>query len=330
MKQLVTGYNLHIKTEIPESLFRQYLDEEIHFWHQPVDTGCWHSNSLEIDAGKTFLEFKKFQNGSFLGSEINWLRKNHIDLVLSDVASMPIKAAYSLGIPSVLIGNFTWHDIYSHLSGAAKQKGLLQNLEEEYSCADLQILPQCHLIPSLAKESREVGFLAEKGRDIRHALEEYLDISFTGKTLVFIYLGEQGTHSVLWGNLPQNRDCLFITRDSIGQTVPGLYKLNDRFRFPDLITSADVVCTKGGYSTLASAFASNKPVISCERRDFHEFKAIREYLHRTRTGVIIEDDDFYKANWQTAIKTALGLTVKDKVPLNGEVEILETVRQILS
>lgn len=329
MKQLLTGFRLHIKTEVPEPLFRQYLDKKINYWQQPVDTGCRHSNSLEIDAEKTFQEFKNFQNGPFLESEIHWLHKNKIDLVLSDVASMPIKAAHRLGIPSVLIGNFTWHDIYSHLSEAGEQKSLLQNLKEEYSCADLQILPQCHLIPSLAKESREVGFLAEKGRDIRHALEEYLDISFTGKTLVFIYLGEQGTHSVLWGNLPQNRDCLFITRDPIGPAV-GLYLLDDRFRFPDLIASADVVCTKGGYSTLGSAFASNKPVISCERRDFHEFEAIREYLHRTRTGVIIEDDDFYQANWQTAIKTALGLTVKDKVPLNGEVEILETVRQILS
>ena len=66
------------------------------------------------------------------------------------------------------------------------------------------------------------------------------------------------------------------------------------------------------------------------RKDFYEFEAIREYLQKTQTGVIIEDDDFYQGNWQTAIKTALGLTVKDKVPLNGEVKILEALHQILA
>ena len=91
-----------------------------------------------------------------------------------------------------------------------------------------------------------------------------------------------------------------------------------------------MVCTKGGYSTLGSAFASHKPVITCGRKDFYEFEAIREYLQKTQIGVIIEDDDFYQGNWQTAIKTALSLTVKDKVPLNGEVEILVAVRQMLS
>jgi hypothetical protein len=89
------------------------------------------------------------------------------------------------------------------------------------------------------------------------------------------------------------------------------------------------VCTKGGYSTLGSAFASHKPVITCERHDFYEFEAIREYLLKTQTGVIIADEDFYQGHWQAAIKTALSLTVKDKIPLNGEIEILETVHQML-
>ncbi len=259
-----------------------------------------------------------------------WLKQNQIALVLSDVASMPVKAAHDVGIPSILIGNFTWHDIYSHLPGAEEHQHLLQMLEEEYRCADLHILPQCHLPPLQVEKSKEVGFLAQKGQDIRKGLEQHLDISFAGKTLVFIYLGLLGTNSVLWNNLSQHKDCLYLTRDPIEQSVPGLHILDDRFNFPDLIASVDVVCTKGGYSTLGSAFANHKPVITCERHDFYEFEAIRKYLLKTQTGVIIADEDFYHGNWQPAIKTALNLTVKDKVPLNGEIEILETVHQMLS
>ena len=330
LRQLVIDFNVHIKSEIQESLFTKYFKENIRYWPQSVDTGCQHSNSLEVDSEETFRKFKTFQDHSMIEAEKTWLKENQIALVLSDVASMPVKAAHDLGIPSILIGNFTWHDIYSHLPGAEDQKHLLQVLQEEYNCADLQILPQCHLPASLTRKSKEVGFIAQKGRDIRKNIEQHLQISFADKTLVFIYLGQYGAQSVLWENLSQNKDCLCLTRDPIEQSVPGLYILDDRFDFPDLIASVDVVCTKGGYSTIGSAFASHKPVVTCERHDFYEFEAIREYLLKTQTGVIIADEDFYQGNWQRSIKTALSLTVKDKVPLNGEIEIVETVHQMLS
>jgi hypothetical protein len=330
LNQLASDFNVHIKSEIPRPLFSLGLDKNFTHWPQPVDTGCRHSGSLAVDVAETFKSFKNFQDRSMIDAEKNWLCDNHIGLVLSDVASMPVKAAHDFGIPSILIGNFTWHDIYRHLPGAEKQTQLLQTLEEEYRCADVQILPQCHLPSSLVRESKEVGFLAQKGQNIRKSLEQYLNICFAGKILVFIYLGEYGTHSVLWENIAQHEDCLYLTRDPINQAVPGLYILDDRFTFPDLIASVDVVFTKGGYSTLGSAFASHKPVITCKRHDFYEFQAIREYLLKTQTGVIIEDDDFYQGNWQRAIKTALALTVKDRVPLNGEIEISKIVRQMLS
>jgi hypothetical protein len=328
LNQLIVGFNLHIKSEVSEFLFKQYPDAS--YWHQPVDTGCKHAISFKIDPEETFKSFEAFQNRSRVEAEKTWLRENQIDLVLSDIASMPLKAAHSLGIPTILIGNFTWHDIYSYLPGAEKQKHLLQDLEEEYTCADLQILPQCHFSKSLAKNKKEVGFIAKKGKDIRKGLEQNLNLNFEDKTLVFIYLGEYGTQSVLWKNLSQHSDCIYLTRDPIKQAIPNLHILDDRFDFSDLIASANLVCTKGGYSTLGSAFSSHKPVITCERKDFYEFKAIREYLHKTQTGVIIEDKDFYHGNWQTAIKASLSLTVKNKVPLDGEKEILESVHQMLS
>ncbi len=308
-------------------MFKQF--PEICYWFQPIDVGCKHANSLTVEAEETFKSFKTFQKNSKIEAEKSWLIENQVDLVLSDIASMPLKAAHSLSIPTILIGNFTWHDIYSYLPGAKEQKHLLQDLKEEYACADLQILPQCHFTQSLAKNSREVGFIAKKGQNIRKDLELYLDILFSNKTLVFIYLGQYGTQSVLWENLSRHKNCLYLTRDHIKQVIPNLKFLDNRFEFPDLMASVDLISTKGGYSTLGSAFSSQKPVITCERKDFYEFKAIREYLQKTQTGVILDDEDFYQGNWQPAIKTALNLTVKDKVPLNGEIEILESIYQML-
>ncbi|MBT6902367.1 MAG: hypothetical protein HOA32_15330, partial [Nitrospina sp.] len=116
LKQLASDFNVHIKSQVSKSLFTQHLGEGVNHWLQSIDAGCRHiNNSLQVDPEETFKNFENFQGQSTIEAEKNWLRENQIALVLSDVASMPVKAAYDVGIPSILIGNFTWHDIYSHL-----------------------------------------------------------------------------------------------------------------------------------------------------------------------------------------------------------------------
>ncbi len=241
---------------------------------------------------------------------------------------MPLKAASQLKLPSILIGNFTWHDIYSHLPQTKNQSILIQSLAEEYSHANVQILPQCHLDNKIIEHKREVGFLTNTGKNIRNRLEHHLGINSENKTLVFIYLGEHGTQSVTWENLESIKDCQFLTRDPIDH--PAVTTIDEAFTYQDLIASSDIILTKGGYSTLSTAFANHKPVITCERNDFYEFEAIREYLQKREIGILINDRQFYQGDWQEHIKEALKLTVKNKVPLNGEIEISEIIRQMLS
>jgi len=243
---------------------------------------------------------------------------------------MPLKAGSRLKIPTILIGNFTWHDIYSHLPGANRKSKLVNFLAEEYSHATLQILPQCHLQNQIIKNKKEVGFISNRGKNIRNELEVYLGKKAENKILVFIYLGENGTRSVDWKHLDKNKDCFFITRDPIHHSSQSLSVLYERFSYYDLIASSDITLTKGGYSTLAATFANHKPVVTCGRNDFFEFKAIQEYLHKKKIGIVIKDKEFYNVNWQESIKDALKLTVKNKVPLNGEIEIANIVGQILS
>ena len=239
-----------------------------------------------------------------------------------------MKAAGNLKIPAILIGNFTWHDIYSHFPEAKTETYLIQSLAEEYSQATLQILPQCHLDNKIIHHQKEVGFIGNNGKNIRNDLISLLGKTAENKTLVFIYLGEHGTRMVNWENLRNNKDCLFLSRDPIKH--PAIHFIDEKFSYHDLIASSDIILTKGGYSTLATAFANHKPVVTCERNDFYEFEAVREYLQNRQIGIIVKSAPFYRGDWQEPIKEALKLTVKNKVPLNGEIEIAEIVQQMLS
>jgi len=304
------------------------LSQNFNHIQQNVDAGCQHSDSLQIDTKKSFRNLKLFFASARLKEEETWLTDNKIDLVISDVASLPMKAAGNLKIPTILIGNFTWYDIYSHFPEAKNETHLIQSLAEEYSHSTLQILPQCHLDNKVIHHKKEVGFIANNGKNMRNDLVSFLGKKAENKFLVFIYLGEHGTRTVNWSNLRNNKDCLFLTRDPIKH--PDVHFIDDKFSYHDLIASSDITLTKGGYSTLATSFANHKPVITCERDDFYEFKAVREYLQKRQIGIIVKSAPFKQGDWQEPIKEALKLTVKNKVPLNGEIEIAKIVQQMLS
>ena len=334
-------YFITIKTEIPMEFFRFYLGKEnISTKHRgypliplQVDSGCSQGNFVYIDTASSFRNLRLFVEKSqdWLAKESHWLKENNIDLIVSDAASLPLQAGHNLGLPSLLIANFTWHDIFSGFPEANANEDLIECLRQEYATATLQLLPQCHIVNNVTLHQKEIGFIALRGNDKRQALEQFLGRSFDGKTLIFIYLGAADSSCMQWDCLHEIEDCVFLTRDPLkaGFLPSNLFILDERFSYPDLVASADIVSTKAGYSTLAMAFAHGKPVISCGRDDFCEFKAVKKYLQKKRLGLIIDTQKFYACNWSENIWEAKQLMVSDKVPLKGENEVFETIKGFL-
>jgi UDP-N-acetylglucosamine transferase subunit ALG13 len=331
LEKLVPNFQTYIKSEIPASYFHLYLNGDFSPIPSSVDVGCIQEDFIGIDSEKTFQRLEEFFSRSekLIEQETQWLKQNKVDLILSDASSLPLKAAHRAGIPSVLISNFTWHDIYSHFPGAEKRQGILDALKEEYALASLQILPQCHIVNDMVQNKKEVGFISRKGKDVTCQLEAVLGISCRDKTIIFIYLGDMGAQSVQWENLEKLEDMVFITRDPLPKNVANLFVLDDRFLYQDLIASSDIVCTKAGYSTLATAFTHEKPVISCSRENFREYQAMRDYINDKQIGLIMDSTRFYSCDWEEDIRKALTFSVKGKVPLNGEEEIMRTINCIL-
>jgi UDP-N-acetylglucosamine transferase subunit ALG13 len=296
-----------------------------------VDTGCVQENFIQINFEKTFQKLEQFFNRADerIAEETQWLKENEIDLVLTDASSLPLKACKALGIPSILICNFIWHDIYSHFPGSEKWQGLLDALKEEYAQATLQILPQCHIVNDIIDRTEEVGFIARKGKNIKTRLEQVSRVSLKDKTIVFIYLGDMGAQSVAWENINLLKDIIFITRDPLPKNLPNLFVLDENFLYQDLIASSDIVFTKAGYSTLATAFAHGKPVLSCSREHFSEFSVMQNYLHQKQVGFIMKSEKFFACDWEEDIRKVKSLSIDGKVPLNGEDAVMKIIDRLL-
>ena len=300
---------------------------------QQADVGCIQKNFIHIDCKKTLQQldlFYKDQSGR-LSDETRWLEENKIDLVLSDVPSYPLKAAKALAIPRLVMSNFTWHDIYSAFPEANEWKKVLDILQNEYSTATLQILPQCHIQSNVIANQETVGFIGLKGKNIRKDLERLHPDRIEGKTLIYIYFGQFDSSSIQWENLENMTDCAFITLDALAFASPpkNVIVLGETFHHPDLIASADVVCTKAGYSTLATAFIHGKPVISCDREGFCEVEAMKDFMTRNQVGLVIDSAKFYAGDWYDSTQPARRLTVAGKVRLNGETEVFQKINALL-
>ncbi len=294
-----------------------------------MDAGCLQKDFVRIDWENTIRAWEQFlkYHPQRLVEEQAWLDEVRPDLVVSDVPSFPFKVAGASRIPSLLISNFTWHDIYFPQLEKLKRLDLIKPLEEEYPHADLHLMPQCHFKSTLAAQSREIGFIAIRGENIRDRLEDDFKGRLKNKKLVFIYLGQFDATQLNWQRLEAFKDYHFLTRDplELSSLPDNLSILDARYKYPDLVASSDIVCTKAGYSTLATAFSHYKPVISCDRFGFAEIDVMKDYLNAHQIGIVFGLETFMACDWSAALKKAEQLSVKGKVPLNGE----KTVRELI-
>jgi hypothetical protein len=332
LETLANKATLFVKTEIPPSFFQDFLGNCVQIITQQTDSGCAQKNFSDIDEETTFHNFQKFMKGhdQTIESEVNWLKQESIDLIISDAPSMPIEAAHRAKIPSLLITNFTWYDIYSEFSLAHKYVDLIQILKDEYSKTTLQILPQCHIVNDATPNKKESGFIGLSGKNIRNRLTKELSIDFEGKTAVFIYLGRLDSSFLKWENLSDIKDCLFFTRDDVSTKAKNLFALDSSYEYRDLIASSDVVCTKAGYSTLATSFISGVPIFSSDRQNFSEVIAVKKYLKDNEVGLILDNERFFSCDWEETIKKTRSLSVKGKVLLHGEKTVLSVINEWLN
>tara|TARA_B100000686_G_C16783434_1_gene973538 strand:- start:1386 stop:2402 length:1017 start_codon:yes stop_codon:yes gene_type:complete len=329
LRKLAPHYEVRVKTQIPQEFFTGYLGDTVSWTRQKVDVGCVQKNYLDVDAKKTFLQYRKFlkTRDAYLQKERDWLLKNNVDLVVCDIASFPLKAASMAELPGILVANFTWYDIYSGLPGSENYRDILGFLKDEYSSATIHFLPQFIIKNDLPTPKKITGFISLKGQSKRKELERQLLID--NKTIVFIYLGFYDVSFMQWKNLELLKDYVFITRDPHNNPPKNLYVLDKSFSYPDLIASADLVISKCGYSTLSAAFHHGKPVVACDRDDFCEAEIIRKFIIQNNVGVILQPNLFNACDWGNAIKKASLLTVKNKVCLHGENVVAQEIAKLL-
>lgn len=319
--------HFHIFTRAPGWFFADALAGP-HTCHPlETDVGLVQRSPLEEDMEETLARLDAFfpLRPAHLEACGRQLAACDCQLVICDIAALGIAAANALGLPSILVENFTWDWIYArypaHTHSPAIRKrlrihagyqaelnhGASYRIQAEPVChalrADLTVPPACRVSKMPAALTRERLGIGQE------------------RPLVLVTMGGTPATYNFLHHLRQHKGICFLL-PGLGTTLEregNLIKLPARssFRHPDLIAAADAVVGKVGYSTLAEIYHAGTPFGFVQRPDFPESPPLAEYIRAEMSALEIAPGDFEEGRWVKMLEPLLALPRHPSSTPNG-------------
>jgi len=302
---VIEEVNRQVKTEfvlvttVPQWFFKDSLSCEFQYRSMSTDIGLVQTNSLQEDLQATLTALDDF----YPISEERIAQATQLfagcDLILCDVAPLGIIAAQRLGVPSVLIENFTWDWIYNgYIESLPGLQPHIEYLQELYSQATfhLQATPVCRQVDGL----EQIPPISRSARTSCSGIRRQLGVGEDEK-LILITMGGVSGDEYAVAPLVAAKDFVFVLGGCENQVVEAenircVPKESD-FYHPDLVAAVDAVVGKAGYSTLAEVYAAGIPFGYIPRDTFRESAVLAEFIEREMKGMEISAADLQSGKW---------------------------------
>lgn len=231
-----------------------------------ADVGCIQTDTFTIDSQGTARAVHEHLRNRMMRLQVitDIHRNDPFDIIVSDIAPEPLAFGKNLNIPSVLIANFTWIEIYQ---GFPELQFVIPELLADYHLATRVLIPCFKTGMDWLLDSEMVPVIVSKGESKRNLLNTHNLYS----KLVYVDCGRWGT-SVQWSHAKKSASTLFI---KVGDDIPdapsnvlsipyGLY------RHTDIVASVDLVLSKPGYGIVSECLVNRTSWMCIPRQDFEE------------------------------------------------------------
>lgn len=317
-----------VRTSAPRRLFERALGSRIEFVELQCDTGMIQIDSLTLDTSESIRQAKAFHAHlpQKAEEEAAFLRRRRARLAVGDIPPLAFAAAHAAGVPSVLIGNFTWDWIYDGYPEESPSE-LTRLIRETYRRATRALrLPTSGGFAGLEPVTRDIPFVARHSRREPADTRRGLGLPET-KPLVLMSFGGYGLEGLNTAELARLTGYAIATTDLHEDTIkpaPGLWYLAEQhlydsgYRYEDLVRAADVVVTKPGYGIISEAIANDTAILYTSRGRFVEYDVLVRDMPRYVRSQFIEQKDLLDGNWGEALEKLLSSPPPPERPaLNG-------------
>ena len=282
---------LTVRSGLPLEKLRTRIAAEFTHIAGRSDFGFVMRDAVAIDTAATAAAYRQFHAdwAQRVADEAALFAELRPDLVLTDVAYLPLAGAAQAGIGALSMCSLNWADLFAHVFVAeAWAAPIHQEILAAYRSAECFL----RLTPAMTMDAlpnrRAVGPVAALGRRVR--LHERLGCA-PGDKIVLIAFGgfDMDLSAERWPASPG-------VRWLIPQSWP--FRRDDMSDFEalglpfcDLLSSVDAVLTKPGYGTFTEAACNGTPVLYQRRDDWPEQDCLIDWLQRNgRCGEISASD----------------------------------------
>lgn len=332
-KLSVVGYtNFFIFTKTPIWFFQNSLSFQFEYIETQSDVGLEQENPFVEDIEKTikildnFLPFSFNQHEKFL----QFITEINLDLIICDISPFGLWVAEELGIPSILIENFTWDWIYEYyLEQYPKLDGYISLLREIYQLPKMHFTcePNCEI----SKNSIVVSPVFRETRSKREKIRMQLCLNDRDR-LVLVTMGgipiDHHDENLMFntGNVkylfPINNVNAKIDNKNII-----LLPHNHPYFHPDLVNASDLVIGKLGYSTVAEVYSISKPFLFIGRKNFRESNILEKFAREKMFSNEIELTNIFSLQTFELLQEMISKTINKNQSINGADQIAIKIRE---
>ena len=110
-----------------------------------------------------------------------------------------------------------------------------------------------------------------------------------------------------------------------------LLPANSDHYHPDLITAADAVIGKAGYSTIAEIYHGQVRFGYFVREDYPEMQALVNFLQHNTDGFSLSAQDYMSGDWLCELENLLAVQpARRQQTLNGSLQTAQVISELLS
>ena len=321
-RKLQPGLRLTICTKVPLQQLQARLDGAFAYIPVAADFGMVMASALDVLPAESMAAYQRFHSewDNHIANEINRIKKISPDLVLSNVAYMPLAAARSAGVPAVAMCSLNWVDIFrhycGHFAGAAEICGQMLGAYHD-SQAFLRMTPSMPMLDM--KHLHAIGPVARKGCNRRAEINSALGLGQEDK-LVLVSMGGVAMRLPMerW---PRITGVRWLVEAAWQVEHPEAVVLESLgMDFVDLLASSDALLCKPGYGSFTEAACNGIPVLYVSRDDWPEEPCLVDWINQNGLGCEVSREMLEAGALEETLRQLLARPKPEAVMPTGIIE----------
>lgn len=279
LQQTLAGLRLTVRSGLPLEHLAARIQAPFEFVPGEPDFGYVMRDALDIDFGSSASRYRERHKDwpQAVAFEAEFLRQQHADLVLSNVAYLPLAGAAQAGIGAVAMCSLNWADLFAHYFGKEPWTAAIHaQMQPAYAGANafLRVTPGMPM-PTLSN-LQLIGPIADVMAPQRAEIAERLGLPSAARWVLVGLGGIQ--HRLPVTHWPRLAGVRWLVPDHWQAVRDDISSYDNSITFAALLACADALITKTGYGSFAEATCQGVPVLYLPRPNWPEEACLVEWL----------------------------------------------------